>query len=237
MTARDEILDTISQHRLDNFTIQEIIDLMQKAGTRYEESTIRTHISSKMCKDAPVHHQTVYNDLVRIGHGLYRLNPNSSQKTSHNSVMKNTNAIPRIVKAGQGESRTMPGVNNVLKIPAKDTGGAYSIMFDELAPNAGPPPHVHENEDEIFLIADGKFEFWIEGETHIAEPGDVVFAPRGCKHTFRNIASTPSHCWIIVNSSTFESFLKEFYAHMSTTQPSMETAMEIGAKSGITFLI
>lgn len=130
----------------------------------------------------------------------------------------------------------MPGVRNLLMLPGASTGGAFSVMYDELAPEAGPPPHMHAHEDEVFIVADGTFEFWIEGETTVASAGDVVFAPRGSKHTFKNVGSEPGHCWVIVNSATFDPFLKEFYAHMSQPEPDMGAAMAIGAKGGITFL-
>jgi len=32
-----------------------------------------THVASRMCADAPDNHGTVYADLDRVGHGLYRL--------------------------------------------------------------------------------------------------------------------------------------------------------------------
>jgi hypothetical protein len=79
MTCRDEILDCVrelvSQSGLATFTIEGVIGLMQERGTRYRESTIRTHVSSRMCINAPAHHASRYPDFERIGHGLYRLRP------------------------------------------------------------------------------------------------------------------------------------------------------------------
>ncbi len=78
MTCRDEILAAIS-HLVSNtghrtFSVADIVRHMHAENTRYEESTIRTHISSRMCANTPDHHARTYPDLRRIGPGLYELN-------------------------------------------------------------------------------------------------------------------------------------------------------------------
>ncbi len=77
MTCRDEVLRTanliVAQKGINEFTMQEIIDEMERSHTRYEESTIRTHIVSRMCANAPQHHAVKYADFERIGNGIYRI--------------------------------------------------------------------------------------------------------------------------------------------------------------------
>jgi hypothetical protein len=77
MTCREEILEcvraTLRRSGVDIFTIPEIISCMKKRGSRYAESTIRTHIVSRMCANAPDNHAITYRDLERTGHGEYRL--------------------------------------------------------------------------------------------------------------------------------------------------------------------
>ena len=77
MTCRDEILSAfrrlILKHHRDVFQLNDIVREVQAATKRYTESTIRTHVASKMCKQAPDHHRTVYPDLDRVGRSLYRL--------------------------------------------------------------------------------------------------------------------------------------------------------------------
>ncbi len=51
----------------------EMLAQMRRAGTAYQESTIRTHITSRMCGDAPDHHGTTYDDFQRISGGRYRM--------------------------------------------------------------------------------------------------------------------------------------------------------------------
>lgn len=76
-TCRDEVLDCarelVDRRGIETFTIQDIVDCMQENGTRYAENTIRTHVSSVMCANAPKNHTNKTDDLERVAHGLYRL--------------------------------------------------------------------------------------------------------------------------------------------------------------------
>lgn len=76
-TAREEILaiarDLARRSTDGTFTLSEIITPMRTAGSRFAESTIRTHVTSRMCADAPDHHATTFDDFQRLGTGRYRL--------------------------------------------------------------------------------------------------------------------------------------------------------------------
>lgn len=76
MTARDDILAALPaiRHRTgsNTFTAQDVIDQLNRVGTSYAESTIRTHITSRMCANAPHNHARVYADLERVEPGRYR---------------------------------------------------------------------------------------------------------------------------------------------------------------------
>ncbi|WP_423219873.1 DUF7669 domain-containing protein [Alicyclobacillus tolerans] len=58
---------------MNRFTVQEVVDFMKERQTMYPESTIRTHVTSRCCLNAPSHHGTVYNDFERIERGVYKL--------------------------------------------------------------------------------------------------------------------------------------------------------------------
>ena len=76
-TCRDEILAAMralrSRNGRDTFKLDEIVQEVYARGSVYKESTIRTHVTSKMCFHAPDHHATVYRDLERVSPGHYRL--------------------------------------------------------------------------------------------------------------------------------------------------------------------
>ena len=78
MTARDEVLSAVQHLASDSddgtFTLGDVLTLMHERGTRYADSTIRTHVTSRMCANAPDHHAIVFRDLKRVEPGRYRLN-------------------------------------------------------------------------------------------------------------------------------------------------------------------
>ncbi|WP_435987938.1 DUF7669 domain-containing protein [Terrabacter sp. LjRoot27] len=77
MTARDEVLAAakeLSARSVDGaFTVDEVVEYLERSGSRYLPSTIRTHVTSRMCTNAPDHHAVTYRDLVRVDAGRYRL--------------------------------------------------------------------------------------------------------------------------------------------------------------------
>ena len=77
MTCRDEILETATRlmrhNGEDTFSLADLIAEMTSSGTSYQESTIRTHVTSRLCTNAPDYHAVTYPDLERVASGRYRL--------------------------------------------------------------------------------------------------------------------------------------------------------------------
>jgi len=101
------------------------------------------------------------------------------------------------------------GVRYKTILSASETGGAMSIV-DSLSPaGSGPPRHVHEREDEAFMLLSGECEFWLEGRTFTKRAGETAFVPRGREHTFRIVGSQPSRHLIILTPGGFEGFFAD----------------------------
>jgi quercetin dioxygenase-like cupin family protein len=66
-----------------------------------------------------------------------------------------------------------------------DTDGAMSIIYGEAGPFSGPPAHVHDREDEIFIVLAGDITFEIDGTRFTRGPFEAAFLPRGKAHSFR----------------------------------------------------
>lgn len=60
------------RHGRTDFELAEVITETLSADPQFKESTVRTHVTSRMCADAPDNHGTVYDDLARVDRGLYR---------------------------------------------------------------------------------------------------------------------------------------------------------------------
>ncbi len=75
-TCRDAVLDAFSRleqrHGRRDFQLDEIVAETVAYDPQYKKSTVRTHVTSRMCVDAPEHHASVYGDLTRVDRGIYR---------------------------------------------------------------------------------------------------------------------------------------------------------------------
>jgi hypothetical protein len=75
-TCREEILEAFAalerRHGRDTFAPAELVAEVLARGSEHRESTIRTHIVSAMCVNAPPNHAVRYRDLERVGAGRYR---------------------------------------------------------------------------------------------------------------------------------------------------------------------
>lgn len=74
MTAREEILQAVpAVTRSDGtFTLESLLLELQRRGSKYAESTLRTHVVSRMCANSPDNHAVTYDDLERVETGVYR---------------------------------------------------------------------------------------------------------------------------------------------------------------------
>jgi mannose-6-phosphate isomerase-like protein (cupin superfamily) len=111
-----------------------------------------------------------------------------------------------VVPPGEGAAYWVLGDLITFKLPASATGGKYSVAEIVTAPGTGPPPHLHEREDELFAFLEGEYEL-ISGDSRLtATAGDAVYLPRRIPHAFKNSGKEPSKFLVIATSPGFEQF-------------------------------
>jgi quercetin dioxygenase-like cupin family protein len=69
-------------------------------------------------------------------------------------------------------------------IPGESTHGTYSLMEQLMPAKAGPPPHVHDQGDEVFYILDGEMALQLGDQVVIGTSGQLVRIPAGTPHAF-----------------------------------------------------
>ncbi len=89
-----------------------------------------------------------------------------------------------------------------------ETDGAMSITYGEAGPFNGPPAHVHDNEDEIFVVLDGEIEFEVNGKRFLRGPLGTAFVRRGQPHSFRT-GPNGARCLTLLTPGGFEGFFIE----------------------------
>ena len=121
------------------------------------------------------------------------------------------------------------------------TGGAFAVAEDRSSPGFGPPPHVHEREDEAFLVLEGEYAFGgDEGEVR-AGPGMFVFAPKGRLHWWRNVGEGPGRHLEIFTPAGLERFFEEVGEPItdpsSPPPPDPRRLLEAAPRYGVQFQI
>jgi mannose-6-phosphate isomerase-like protein (cupin superfamily) len=88
------------------------------------------------------------------------------------------------------------------------TGGAMSIIYGEADPFTGPPAHVHDGEDEIFVVLEGEITFEVAGERFSRGAMGTAFVPRGKTHSFMT-GPNGARCLTVLTPGGFEGFFAE----------------------------
>lgn len=148
-----------------------------------------------------------------------------------------TRRAPIIMAPHDGETVHAFGSRIDFKLTGDDTGGAFVLGLATIPPGGGPPPHVQHDEDELFIIVEGRYSFLVEGAWREAEPGAVVFVPRGAPHTFRNVGDVPARHWVLNTPGGFEHFFRKAAAVFAAGGPPDFAALaRIAAEHGSTFV-
>jgi quercetin dioxygenase-like cupin family protein len=119
-------------------------------------------------------------------------------------------------------------------VTSASTNGSFNMLVHNAPPGGGPPPHVHQFEDEIFTVLEGDFELF-DGERYIPlEPGVPAYTLRNHPHTFRNSGTTDGKILVVVVDGKLDEYL-ESISPLELPRD-MERLIQISAEYGITFL-
>lgn len=99
----------------------------------------------------------------------------------------------------------------LLKATRESTAGAFSLI--DIVDPRDTGRHVHEREDEAFLILGGDHVFECGDESFAVGPGAYLFLPRGVPHAHRRVGDRgASRMLVMVSPPGFERFFLEIAA-------------------------
>jgi mannose-6-phosphate isomerase-like protein (cupin superfamily) len=109
----------------------------------------------------------------------------------------------------------------------KLTGEALSVTELTVFPQNGPPPHIHQREDESFWVLEGEFSVLLGERTLTAGQGAFVHIPKGMLHTYKNVGSTPGRMIVLLTPGGFERLWAELGepATQRTTPPPVDAGV------------
>lgn len=117
---------------------------------------------------------------------------------------------PRLIRPTDGRVEPSPGqVTDRFIIDGSDTGERFALVQHLFAPRAlAAPMHRHRLEDEYTYVLAGTIGAVIDGTEVRAEPGDLLFKPRGQWHTFWNAGDEPASVLELISPAGLERFFR-----------------------------
>lgn len=146
-----------------------------------------------------------------------------------------TSPDAKIVRKSQGRTYNVVGDNMTFKLTGKETGGQFAFIEGYNDPGTAIPPHVHENEDEIFRVLEGELEVDVAGEVTTLTAGDMAFCPRGVPHSWKVTGDKKAK----VDLSIFPAGIEDMFVELSKLPPGppdMTIVSEICGNYGVKFL-
>src|ERR1700722_2338921 len=104
--------------------------------------------------------------------------------------------------------QTRPGERCLIRVSAADTNGAYSVVEIVAEPGDSTPIHVHQNEDEHFLILEGAARIAYGDKTFDAAVGEISSLSKGVPHAWGNASASPLRMLVMVSPGGCEEALR-----------------------------
>jgi quercetin dioxygenase-like cupin family protein len=118
-----------------------------------------------------------------------------------------------------GEPIPVPDGRIRVLLHGEQTGGALSVMDNDVPADVrGPFLHAHEFV-EAFYIAEGEVTFQVHDELVTVRAGELAFAPGGVPHTFANRSGAPARFVLVCAPAGFERYFARMAAEKAGVEP------------------
>ena len=142
---------------------------------------------------------------------------------------------PKIVKENEGNKLNVLGDNQNIKLRGEDTNGQYTLIEQNNEPGIGIPPHVHENEDEVFQVLEGRVEMSVGDKMTLLNAGDIIFCPKGVPHSWKVVGEEKARAMLSIFPAGLEGMFEEL-AELPAGPPDMEKVTAICGKYNLKFV-
>jgi quercetin dioxygenase-like cupin family protein len=116
----------------------------------------------------------------------------------------------RVLSPEEGERVWLRKLGIRFMIGGEETQGNFALVEYRIGPRAlAAPMHTHEHEEEYTHVLEGEVGVQIGEEVLVAQPGELVFKPRGVPHAFWNASDEPARALEIISPAGFERYFAE----------------------------
>jgi len=82
---------------------------------------------------------------------------------------------------------TAKGAERKILISKKEHKVDVTCMLVRIPKGVEIPEHIHDAQDDIIYVLQGKFRLWAEGADHDAWKGTLLRVPKGVKHRIYDV--------------------------------------------------
>lgn len=123
---------------------------------------------------------------------------------------------PTVLAPGEGRAYEIGPMRGVFKADGPETGDRYCVSEWSVKPReAGPGPHHHEANDELFLVTEGTMAFLLGDEWIDAPKGTFLLIPAGITHDFENRTDGPATAFNVFIPGGFEAPFRKWTESVS----------------------
>jgi mannose-6-phosphate isomerase-like protein (cupin superfamily) len=134
----------------------------------------------------------------------------------------------KIVGPQDGKAGFLGSIGVRFMIDGEEAGERFSLVEHPMSPHAlAAPLHRHTREDEYSFVVEGRMGALLDDDVVYAEPGDLVFKPRGQWHTFWNAGDEPARILELISPAGFEGFFAELVDLGGVANVGPETLAEL----------
>jgi mannose-6-phosphate isomerase-like protein (cupin superfamily) len=101
-----------------------------------------------------------------------------------------------------------PGERFKIRVSSAQTMGTYSVLEVVADPHNGVPLHIHDREEEHFIVLDGTLDIAIGNRRWEAAAGSSAIVKRGEPHAWCNPSDTPLRMLVVFSPGHIEGLFR-----------------------------
>ena len=146
-----------------------------------------------------------------------------------------TTDTARYSPPGHGAPVPIRRFRTLVKVPATDTAGRYSLLEHALDPETlAMPMHRHREETKTLYAIEGSLTVQIHHDTFIATPGASIVIPAGAMHTMWNETERRVRFLSVVAPGGLEAYYAEVASYITIGgKADIDRVLDASARFGI----
>lgn len=143
---------------------------------------------------------------------------------------------PIVSAPGDAPTLNIGGSRLLHRIASTQTQGAFAVVEFISEPGQGVGMHVHEHEEELVYLLEGRIEVTLGDEKMTVPQGACALLPRGIPHGYVNTSDGPSRLLAVLLPGRLDAFFIQLDRELSLDRPHEAAVDQLARDFGLEFL-